>query len=136
MGRLISLAVLSVAVVVVGVFAAGAGNAARSQYTLAQAYYAGIITRDDLAGYGCSPAGFDAITCVPTDIPWCPEHPTNLPRFDRRVFTPLVLWGRLPKRLLALPLPPTECEVSPYDLGIITGVHIVGPIVPRPPYLR
>jgi len=113
---MIVLAVLLSTVVAVGVFASNAGNAASRQwYTLAQAYYAGIITREDLTAYGCSDAGFGAITCAPDGFPWCPGHPTNLRRFDRRVFVPLVLWGKLPKRLLALPRPPIECAVSPYD---------------------
>src|SRR6266849_10037264 len=113
MGRLLSLAVLSVAVAV-GVFAASASNAAHGEYTLAQAYYAGIITADDLAAQGCVPVVFGGITCAPTDLPWCPEHPPGNPgRFTRAM-----LDGKLAKVSDT-----RECQVSPYDLGIITGFH-------------
>jgi hypothetical protein len=96
-------------------------------YTLAAAYDAGIITRADLAGFGCVPAVFGGITCQPTDTPWCSEHPPPNPDLLGRV----MFDGRLAKRLEA-----EECSVSPYDLGIISGFRSVGPVhLPRP-YLR
>ena len=125
MARLLPLAVLSV--VVAGVLAGVVARSAHGDYTLAAAYGAGIISRDYLAGFGCTPAVFGGIACSPTDAPWCQDHPPPNPDLLGQI----MFDGRLARKF-----EPRECQVSPYELGIITGVRIVGPdLIPRP-YLR
>jgi hypothetical protein len=99
------------------------GDAARlgdthRAYTLTEAYNAGLITADDLASNGCAPAGYDAITCAPNDLPWCPEHPPGNPG----LLTRAMLDGVLVKVSDS-----TECQVNPADLMVLIGVHLGGP---------
>ena len=119
MRRLLVLAVLVVAVAA-GVFAgdgARLGDTPRA-YTLTEANNAGLISADDLAGNGCVPAGYDAITCTPTDFPWCPEHPSGNPG----LLTRAMLDGELVKVSNT-----TECAANPADVRVLIGANVGGP---------